>query len=548
MLDVSTLDLSQFDERTINQLNEYAGVFEYEPTLVLSWLMKSPCKITCLFLGNQFGKGESAIMDYWHRVNGTHPNPHKNFKPEDKIRVVRFASENLPGENVEAEVKNTQYPVLKRRFLPSWIKKDITARHPVVTVKPMLGGKPVQFEFVSYGQTVQAGAGVQRASVWIDESCPPAFFYEQLPRLLAGDGDIIVTLTPVPGNLGWEFDELFERARVIVRTQTVIDRIYQRTGERVPMHERTNSKDDIMVIMAATDDNPIYEKLAKKKSERTGRIITVNDYITDILGMMDDEDMVDARRYGMFKQLSGKLFKSFTERTHVIPFDHYFPDGIPHDWKHFRGIDWHESTPWACGWIAVSPHDEIFVYNEFNPSPEKMITAEIMRVIATRSQDYKFDLNLVDPLAAKIQPNTGISSLEDMNRIMAAYKREGLGTGGYWMVWDTKSQKGRDEIRKRLMNSAKVGKPFNNMVIDGARKEYLPTIWFTDNCRQTILSLKNWRREEWANTKLNSYKEEKETPQQKWSHFCTMLEGLLKRPEVFQARFRGEGKKRLPLY
>ena len=257
MLDVSTLDLSQFDERTINQLNEYAGVFEYEPTLVLSWLMKSPCKITCLFLGNQFGKGESAIMDYWHRVNGTHPNPHKNFKPEDKIRVVRFASENLPGENVEAEVKNTQYPVLKRRFLPSWIKKDITARHPVVTVKPMLGGKPVQFEFVSYGQTVQAGAGVQRASVWIDESCPPAFFYEQLPRLLAGDGDIIVTLTPVPGNLGWEFDELFERARVIVRTQTVIDRIYQRTGERVPMHERTNSKDDIMVIMAATDDNPI---------------------------------------------------------------------------------------------------------------------------------------------------------------------------------------------------------------------------------------------------------------------------------------------------
>jgi hypothetical protein len=123
-----------------------------------------------------------------------------------------------------------------------------------------------------------------------------------------------------------------------------------------------------------------------------------------------------------------------------------------------------------------------------------------------------------------------------------------LGTGGYWTVWDTKSQKGRDEIRKRLMNSVRVGKPFNNMVIDGARKEYLPTIWFTDNCRQTILSLKNWRREEWANTKLNSYKEEKETPQQKWSHFCTMLEGLLKRPEVFQARFRGEGKKRLPLY
>ncbi len=544
MPEVSLADLT---ERDIQSLNELEGWLEYENTIVLKWLLNSPCKITCLYVGNQYGKNETVIMDYWYRMQGIHPNPHKNFTPDKKIRVVRFASENLPGESEDIETKNTQYPVLKRRFLPRWIKKDITARKPVVTCKPHLGGKPIQFEFVSYGQSTQSQAGVQRLSIWIDESAPQDFFQEQIPRLLAADGDLIMTFTPVPGSIGWEFDELYERARVFYRTPAVIQRIYERTGERLPVVEHTNSKDDICVIMAATDDNPIYAKLAAEKSKRLGYTITAKDYIDEMFSIYDDEDVIDARRYGLFRQLSGKIFKGFVEKTHVISAEKYFPEGMPHDWKHFRGIDWHESTPWACGWIAVSPQDEIFIYNEFNPSPEKMITTEIMRVIATRSQDYRFDLNLVDPLSSKIQPNTGISSLEDMNRIMAHYKREGIGTGGYWQVWDTKSHKGRDEIRKRLANSVKVGRPFNNVVNIEGKTQKLPTIWVLDNCRQTILSLKNWRREEWANRAANSGKEEKETPQQKWSHFCTMLEGLMKRPEVFQARFHNStARARLP--
>ena len=541
--------MADFTDDDLRALNDFSGYLDFIPTQTWKWLINCPCKIKCLFFGNQKGKNEEVLMDYYLRVWGKHPQKHLNILPDDKIRTIRFASENLPGDSENEEVKNTQYPVLKRRFNPSWIAKDITARKPVVVIQPQtprvlhdgrkILSKPAQIEFSSYGQSTQSQAGVQRRSVYIDESAPKDYFDEQIPRLLAADGDLILSYTPVPGNIGWEFDELFSRARIIYRTKAVRDRIKLRTGEVLPDIQITDSTDDIAVIMAATDDNPIYKKLAAEKSLRIGREVSVDEYITDMLGLISDEDVIDARRYGLFRQLSGKIFKGFAQ-NHVISTEKYFSEGIPHEFKHFRGIDWHESTPWACGWVAVSPDDEIFVYNEYNPSPEKTITMEIARVIATRSKDYRFELNLIDPLASKIQPNTGLSSLEDLNRIFSALKNEGTGTGGYWQSWDTKSQKGRDEIRKRLQNSLLCGTPFNNKVKKDGITTKLPTLWVCDNCHETIKSLKNWRREEWGDRSALMTKDEKEKPQQRWSHFCTMLEGLMKRPEVFQAKFNSK--------
>ncbi len=553
--------LSQLSDDEIRQLNDFSGFLDFIPTKVWKWLINCPCRIICLITGNQFGKNETVIMDYFLRIWGRHPQAHKNIMPDDKIRTIRFASETLPGESEGEEVKNTQYPVLKKRFNPSWILKDITARNQVIKVQPQIPKviitgekvlcKPAQFEFVSYGQSTQRQAGVQRKSIYIDESAPKDFFDEQIPRLLAADGDLLLSYTPVPGNMGWEFDELYERARVIYRTERVRKRIKDRTGEILPEIQYTSSTDDIAVIMAATDDNPIYAKLAEEKSKRLGRQISADEFITEMLGLISDEDVIDARRYGLFRQLSGKIFKTFSSehapKGHVINGDKYFRDGIPHEWKHFRGIDWHESTPWACGWIAVSPNDEIFVYNEFNPSPEKMITMEIARVIAVRSQDYKFDLNLIDPLSNKIQTNTGLSSLEDINRVFSVFRKEGIGTGGYWQVWDTKSQKGRDEIKKRLQNATLCGTPFNNKVKKDGVTRTLPTMWILDNCHETIKSLKNWRREEWGDRSALMSKDEKETPQPRWSHFCTMLEGLMKRPEVFAAKWQTHQRQREPI-
>jgi len=520
--------------------NDWTGFFSYKPTQVLQWLLNSPCKITCLFTGNQFGKNECATMDYIFSVLGWHPNKNKNITDKDSVRTLRFASQTLPGEKEEDEVRNTQYPAFKRRFPSMLIEKEITARKPVMTVKAPTG-KNINIEYVSFSQEVQAGAGVQRRRIWIDEECNRDFYDEQIPRLLAADGDILFTFTPVPGAIGWEFDELYERAKYIYRTKAVRDRVYQRTGDTLPECEITDSKDDICVIMAATDDNPIYEDLAKKRSEMTGKPVTAKEYIDSMFDMYDDEDVIDARRYGLFRQLSGKIYKSFTASTHIINQETYFPSGIPENWKHFRGIDYHTSNPWACIWMSVSPQDEAFVWCDYSASSQRMITYDIALNIAQRSGNYKYLLNLIDPLANSKQVNTNLTTVEDMNRFFNQFKKDGVGTGGYWQGWDTKGGRGREELTKRLLNSLKVGKPFNNKVITGEgamqRTSILPTFWITNNCAHLIEGMKNWRLEEWGSREMLSRNDPKEVAQKKWSHFPITVECLLKNAMISNTRW-----------
>ena len=316
---------------------------------------------------------------------------------------------------------------------------------------------------------------------------------------------MIITSTPAD-RLTHLYDSVFERAKYYFRTQTIAEKF------KLKRFEKTDSTADIAVFQAATDDNPIMSK----------------DDINSLFGEIDDPDALAIRRYGIFKQISGRIFKSFDWTVHVVSKEKYFPDGIFHSWNHFRGIDYHEHVNWACSMMAISPENEAFIYGEFNPSPENMVTIEIAREFATMGKDYKYTLNLVDPLAAKMQVNTGFSVIDDLNRAFLEYKREGIGTGGHWQSWDTKSTRGRDEIRKRLKNAALVGKPFNNVVMRDGVRTYLPTLWVLDNCPISAKSLKNWRLEEWASTDLT--KDMKETPQQRWSHFPMGFECLFKHP------------------
>jgi hypothetical protein len=202
--------------------------------------------------------------------------------------------------------------------------------------------------------------------------------------------------------------------------------------------------------------------------------------------------------------------------------------------------------------MAMSPTDEVFAYEEMNPAPSKMVTSEITRRMADLSGDYKYRLNLMDPHASKTQSNTGLSVLDDFNRHFAEYRREGIGTGGYWESWDTKSTKGRDAIRMRLKNSKLVGKPFNNQTTDRGIKSYLPTIWIFRTCVQTARSLREWRLEEWADPTSKLTKEQKQVPQQRWSHFPTAMEAAFKdqrfRPMLTERASAAHHQRRAPSY
>lgn len=540
------MDLSTGD---VKQLNDFTGFLKFKYTWAYKRYIHAVQKFLLLITGNQFGKTGSVAHSYVLRILGFHPVAQKNvvyyecenqhayapyLLPQDNIcgkcgkllklherssRVIRFCAETLPGQSASineegrsAEVKNTQYPELKKWLPPFLIKKDITARNVTMIIKDIYGGDDIVIEFVSYNQSTQSVAGQQRLSVWCDESPSIDFYQEQLPRLVAEDGDIVFTYTPVDRS-SWLFDELFEKAKVVYRTRAIIEYLKKTSSEREYKEvEETDSKYDVAVIQAATDDNP-----------------TLKPEAIDALFQFDDPDTLAIRRYGVFKQLSGRIFKDFDTRVHVVDPMVYFPDGLPHEWAHARGIDYHPQTSWACGMIGLSPTNEAYIWGELNISPERYTTAEIVHALASIGKDYNFRLNLIDPLAEAIKKDT-VSVKDDLNHAMIRCKRDGVGLGGYFQSWDTKGERGRDVIRQRLKNAVACRKPGNNRVVKDGVVSYLPTLWVLQDCRFSIEYMKNWRWEEWADVNSSSMKDKKNTPEQKFSHFNMVWEAIFKEP------------------
>ncbi len=525
-------DFNKLEESDIQTLNHWAGYLSFQPNFIIKALGDCQAQVIGIFTGNRSGKTESAAEEYVRRILGEHPIERKNIRPDTPIRTFRFASETLPTESDEGgEVRNTVYPAIKRRLPYYLIKKDITARRPAITVRDWQGGKDIILEFVSYNQEVQSQAGVDRNSIYCDEEPPKSFYQEQIARLVTSRGDIIIGCTPTE-SLTWLYEDIFEEAGILYNSPHIIEYFFKKMKVRHAIKEILGGRktDQIAVIRAATDDNPTLSK----------------EQIDDKMMLYkEDEAEYEIRRYGIFHQISGMIFKDFDPRFntrgqfgHVVFRNEYFPEGLPHLWFHARACDYHQHTNWAIVWVALSDKNEAFIYGEYNPNPDRFITTEIALEIAHRSRDYRFKIDMIDPLSKVKQSNTGLTPLDDLNRNMSELKREGIGTGGYWVAWDTKNKIGQDEIKKRLRNSRICGRPFNNRMSKDGRELLIPTIWFLDNCQQTIYMMKNWSKEDWSNRESALTKGEKDKEQERHSHFPKALEGIFKTPSFCTANMK----------
>jgi hypothetical protein len=578
-----------------SELLPYVGYLAYRKTIVWKYMTETDAKYIYLGSGNREGKTETIVHgEVITPILGNHPIGHRNILPTDRDggRIIRLASKTLPNDPEGGEIKNTLYPAVKRMLPPNLLKKDITQRKPIMTVKDPKGGPDIFLEFVSYGQDADAMAGVERKKIILDELPPYNFYEEQIPRISTTNGCMVFGITSTEAN--WAFDELWERARQYIRTPRVRKYLKDTEGKDYPEVENTDSDKDIVVIVAATDDNPIWpsvilvdaigswmrqvhdakvidwskangdakpildmlelsqyrrifpadmkdararvvdtvEKLKKQYPELSKYplvIPKIKEFI-DKTFIYDDPDTMAMRRYGIMKQSSGAIYKDFQWNIHMIPMSKYFPSGIPHEWKHARLIDYHQTNPWACHFISLSPQDEAFVWQEWAPSPEKLIVMQIARQLAMWSGDYKYTFDLMDPLASENVPMVGRSVMQEMNRLFLEMKREGLCTGAYWKSWDTKSTKGQDEIRKRLKNARICGRPFSNKLVENGKVTILPTLWIADHCKMTAQSLKNWRRDEYRDKNALVNNDQKEKGTQKWSHYCMTIEAAFKHP------------------
>jgi len=475
-------------------------------------LDRLPHRTIALFIGNQGGKTYNVAKQYVKRLLGIHPVAYKN-RLMKKVRCMSSSMVESPDADVQ---DNTQYLELKKLIPYEQIEKDINSRSPSMRVRRPDGSRTI-FEFRSSKQELQDLGKIQLSSVWHDEETPQRIREECKMRLLAENGDEYFSLTPV-NYLSYTFSNVFQRANFIFRTPTICEV----TG--LPAIEQKETGFDIACIQAATDDNPTLSP----------------DSIAEKFKDVENQDDLMIRRYAVFKQLSGRIHKSYNPQICYIPFGKTFPDGIPYEWVHARGIDYHDSRiPWSIGWASVSPKDEWFLWREFHPAidgPQAYSTYDIAKAIARKSESYEYIVNLIDPLANAKQPNTLTSVTDDLNRYFDQIRQtEGIGRPAWWQGWDTKGTRGRDEVFKRFKNSVRCGKPFNNSVVEKGVRRNLPTLWICDTAPKFSESLLNWRYQEWQVTATQAQNDPKTMPQQKYSHDCMVLECLAKDQRLLHA-------------
>jgi hypothetical protein len=488
-------------------LNIFQGFLKFQNTEQSIVLSKLNFKTIALFAGNRSGKTRTVAQDYAKRWLGIHPIEWKN-----KITKVRCISSSLPESSDADQTDNAQYIELKNVIPPEMIVKDVTARSGNLVVKrPVeVSSKPLIFEFRSSKQELQDLGKINISSLWHDEETPQDKRIECKARLVQEDGDEIFTIT-TSNPFSYVYDDVFLQASYIYRTKTVSGH----TGE--PRQEYPQGNSNIACIFMATDDNPILD------------IAAIDRIFEDITDPVE----IDLRRYGVFKQVSGRVHKTYDPKICYIPFEKYFTSGIPDLWLHCRGIDYHQSRiPWSIGWLSCSDENEWFLWHEFHPAidgPKAYNTFEIVKAIARKSEDYEYKVNLIDPLANTTQANSGYTTTDDINRYFKLLREtEGLGRKCYWEGWDTKNTIGRNAISMRFKNAVVCGKPFNNRVKEHGQTIYLPTLWICDTAPNFHNSVMNWRYGEYVTSNTKAVNDPKGVPMQKHSHDNMVLECLAK--------------------
>lgn len=477
-------------------LKRYSRVLDFDWHEGATRYLMSEANTRAIVKGNQGGGTAVTTMDAILRLMGIHPVIKRNVlnKP------IRFVSKTLPKSDMDEE--NQQYVEFKRRFPPEFIKKDITYASPVMTLRDPGGGSDKKVEFMSMKQDLDAFMSVQRSAYYQDEEIDRIKWDENQMRLLKEGGDTSVTFTPVKG-FDWAYDAIWCRASVIYRSKTITD-VYG-----YPSKEERDSGSDIECFCWATDDNPVM-----KQSD-------INRIFADIV----DPDELAMRRYGVFKQSTGRIFKLYDKQIHVIKWDDYWDPTAFKKYWHYRIIDFHPSKPWYISWVAISPANEWFVWNEYkadhNRASDFDLRDEIKRLSVVDEDDEMNRCTLIDPLAKVKQANTGYSVYEDITMGYDGLRRV--------MPADTKNQQGRSQINWRLKNSLECEVPGNNIRTDGIEDfrfgNRLPTIWFFDTVKGHHEHMEKWRYIEYRQEHIKAVKDEKRESQ-KYSDFCRNLEFL----------------------
>lgn len=179
---------------------------------------------------------------------------------------------------------------------------------------------------------------------WLDEPMRRAIYIALSRGLMKSEGLCWITATPL--DEPWMYDEIY-------------------------LPGVTGEDKDIEVFEGKGDEN-IH--ISKKGKEDFYKLLTA--------------DEIEARRYGKFKHLSGKVIKEYDWTRHRVPaFD------IPSHWPVWLSIDPHKNKPHAALWTAVSNMNKKYCCNEIY---HRCTIKELGYIIMDINQQYNMANILID--------------------------------------------------------------------------------------------------------------------------------------------------------
>jgi phage terminase large subunit-like protein len=218
----------------------------------------------------------------------------------------------------EKGIRDIIYPELKKWIPPSRILKEKPNSQGIIVKIVVSGdnGKDSIISLMSGEQDDQSFEGDLIDGAWIDEPCRKAIYTATLRGLLMSNGPLIMTLTPL--SEPWIYNEIF------------------------------CSTDKDVECFTGTMEDALIENGGHLSRE------AMESFISKLT-----QDEIDARVYGKFKHLIGRVYGAFDEKIHVID-----PFRIPKEWPVYSGIDPHTRKNNAGLWVAVSPDENLYVCNE----------------------------------------------------------------------------------------------------------------------------------------------------------------------------------------
>ena len=286
--------------------------------------------------GNQSGKSTIGAVECALYALGEHP--HKKIRTPNTGVIVT-------GQGFNTGIQQIIVPKLKQ----------IVGSRDIVKIKNNSQGVPIMViwrtgsitHLMSSEQEDDVFEGTTTGWAWIDEPVRRNIFVALKRGMLTTGGHIWLTCTPL--DEPWIYEELY-----------------------IPGVSAADP--DIGVFEGSSDENIHISE--EEKAEFRARLTA---------------DEIEARWYGKFRHLSGRVFKSYNPEIHRIPsFD------IPSHWPVYCAIDPHRNKPHAVVFIAVSPQNKFYICNEIFYKCEILALADYILDI---SSQYNMIMTLIDTSA-----------------------------------------------------------------------------------------------------------------------------------------------------